>query len=117
MCLVKAKSRAFASKSVKYSRRGGVAWRPRAAEWQRASTAFPGGCSLAGKKRYNPPWTRHHIAEPRAHRASIPLGLCGNACMFDPYLQWFKIPANLRPPTHYELLGVSREDADDPGMI
>jgi hypothetical protein len=37
--------------------------------------------------------------------------------MFDPYLQWFKIPANLRPPTHYELLGVSREEASDPVMV
>lgn len=37
--------------------------------------------------------------------------------MFDPYLQWFKIPADRRPPTHYELLGVSREEADDPVAV
>jgi len=37
--------------------------------------------------------------------------------MFDPYLQWFKIPADRRPPSHYELLEISPEDADDPIAI
>lgn len=32
--------------------------------------------------------------------------------MFDPYLQWLKIPAERRPPTHYELLGLEPNESD-----
>jgi hypothetical protein len=34
--------------------------------------------------------------------------------MFDPYLQWFKIPSGKRPPSHYELLDLTPSEADDP---
>ena len=32
--------------------------------------------------------------------------------MFDPYLEWLKIPADRRPPTHYELLGLPAFESD-----
>jgi hypothetical protein len=32
--------------------------------------------------------------------------------MFDPYLEWLKIPAERRPPTHYELLGLPAFEQD-----
>jgi hypothetical protein len=37
--------------------------------------------------------------------------------MFDPYLEWFKIPAGRRPPTHYELLDISPSEAVDPVVV
>ena len=37
--------------------------------------------------------------------------------MFDPYLDWFKIPAGKRPPNYYELLDLAREEADDPVAV
>jgi hypothetical protein len=37
--------------------------------------------------------------------------------MFDPYLEWFKIPADRRPPNYYELLEISPRDAADPDAI
>ena len=36
--------------------------------------------------------------------------------MFDPYHKWLGIPRGQRPPTHYQLLGVS-SDEDDPDVI
>ena len=32
--------------------------------------------------------------------------------MFDPYRRWLAIPDDQRPPTYYQLLGIS-EDEDD----
>jgi WD40 repeat protein len=32
--------------------------------------------------------------------------------MFDPYHKWLAIPPDLRPPTHYQLLGVSPQEQD-----
>lgn len=32
--------------------------------------------------------------------------------MFDPYRKWLQIPDSQRPPTYYQLLGVSREEHD-----
>jgi hypothetical protein len=37
--------------------------------------------------------------------------------MFDPYLEWFKIPAGRRPPTHYELLDITPQEAQDPVAV
>jgi hypothetical protein len=37
--------------------------------------------------------------------------------MFDPYLQWFKIPTGHRPPNHYQLLEISPGEASDPVAI
>ena len=31
---------------------------------------------------------------------------------FDPYLTWLGIPADRRPPTHYDLLGLSQFESD-----
>ncbi len=36
--------------------------------------------------------------------------------MFDPYHKWLSIPLDHKPPTHYQLLGVS-PDEDDPEVI
>lgn len=36
--------------------------------------------------------------------------------MFDPYRKWLQIPEGQRPPTHYQLLGISR-DENDPQVI
>lgn len=36
--------------------------------------------------------------------------------MFDPYRKWLGIPAGKRPPTHYQLLGIS-PDEHDPDVI
>ena len=35
---------------------------------------------------------------------------------FDPYRVWLAIPPESRPPTHYELLGVSTQE-NDPAVI
>lgn len=35
---------------------------------------------------------------------------------FDPYHKWLGIPKNRRPPSHYDLLGISLNE-DDPEMI
>ncbi|HET7468493.1 MAG TPA: hypothetical protein VFJ81_02420, partial [Gemmatimonadales bacterium] len=32
--------------------------------------------------------------------------------MSDPYAEWLDIPANLRPPTHYQLLGIPPSELD-----
>ncbi len=32
--------------------------------------------------------------------------------MFDPYHKWLAIPKDQRPPTHYQLLGVSPTETD-----
>src|SRR5262249_29160837 len=32
--------------------------------------------------------------------------------MFDPYHKWLGIPKDQRPPTHYQLLGVSPDEQD-----
>ncbi len=37
--------------------------------------------------------------------------------MFDPYVQWFKIPAGQRPPTYYELLDLTPDQARDPVAV
>jgi hypothetical protein len=37
--------------------------------------------------------------------------------MFDPYLQWFKIPTDQRPPNHYQLLEITPREASDPVAV
>ncbi len=37
--------------------------------------------------------------------------------MFDPYVQWFKIPEGQRPPTYYELLDLTPDQARDPVAV
>ncbi len=34
------------------------------------------------------------------------------SCMFDPYRKWLGIPQECRPPTHYQLLGISPDERD-----
>jgi hypothetical protein len=41
----------------------------------------------------------------------------GDACKFDPYLQWFKIPTDQRPPNHYQLLEISPGEASNPVAV
>jgi hypothetical protein len=40
----------------------------------------------------------------------------GRCAVFDPYHKWLGIPRNQRPPTHYQLLGIS-PDETDPDVI
>ena len=32
--------------------------------------------------------------------------------MFDAYHKWLAIPPDQRPPTHYQILGISRQETD-----
>jgi len=83
----------------------------RIADWLRASpkrvavgsNSASRGCQCCGRGRSG---GRRPGKQTKGNR------LIDAAMTFDPYTEWLRIPAGRRPPSHYELLGISAFEAD-----